>query len=132
MQLGLVALCSGELDIMFIWNDSELKALKQRTATEPGWRRLVAIMLALVFIIVAGFIGAILGIFIVTWVQDGMVVTSLNSLMSDELSTAQVIAAVVSMAICIPLSVVAWEYTMNLTKLVCEDTIRRIKHFGPY
>ena len=122
----------GELNIMFIWNDPELKSLKQRTANEPNWRRLVVIILALIFIITAGFFSAVLGIFTVIWVQDGLIVTSLSDLMSYELSKIHIMAAIVPMAVCIPLSVVAWEYSMRLINIAGTDTIRRIKRFGPY
>ncbi len=117
---------------MFIWNHPELSELKKKTANEPGWRRVVAIIFALAFVIIAGFTGAVLGVLIVNWLDKEVVTISLDSLLSDDLSKTQVMVSVLFMAICIPLSVIAWEYMMRLTKFVCEDTIKRIKRFGPY
>lgn len=117
---------------VFVWNDPELKRLKEKTENEPTWRRLMAIIMVFSIIVFFGSIGFVLGIVFVNLVQYGVINLSVVDLLQIKLEKYHIVVAAIFMAAFVPIGILAWMRLMKKTKFISMDTLERIRRFGLY
>lgn len=115
----------------FVWQNSDLKQLRALTANESRWRRIFAILFLFAIVLTVMGISAFLGVSVVEYVRVGKL-PELKQIRQMQLETWHIIAAVILMAVAMPLCVAFWKRTMEKSHFISNVMVQRILRFGPY